>query len=114
MNFEILNPHMFLFSLLGLWLKKNLDTCNKEAKSLQQILMQGTLNKEFIDCQMEKYCKHSQIISKFDPEAHSKISENHFPPYFVLELKQIFNNQSHGVLHMYSILEVFFLPMAED
>jgi hypothetical protein len=42
MNFEFLNPHMFLFSLMGLWSKENSDTCNKEAKSLQQILMQGT------------------------------------------------------------------------
>ena len=36
------------------------------------------------------------------------------PKNIVPKLKQIVANQSHGVLHMYSIFDIVFVPMVED
>ena len=64
-------------------------SCNKEAESLQQILMQGTVESIFLEQQKQKYCIHSRTLTKFSPESYFKITENSFPWYFGSDLVDI-------------------------
>ena len=62
------------------------SSCNKEAESLQQILMQGTVESIFLEQQKQKYCIHSRTLTKFSPESYFEIRENSFPWYFHFKL----------------------------
>ena len=64
-------------------------TCNEESESLQQILMRGIVNNNFLESHKQKYCIHCRCIAELDPESYYNLNENVFPLYFGNDLVDI-------------------------
>ena len=57
-------------------------TCNEESESLQQVLMRGNINNDFLESHKQKYCIHCRCIAQLDPESYYNLNENVFLWYF--------------------------------